>query len=72
MEQNLFSESMGKHKKICLLISDSHIHLGTSCKKALDMPVSVSAFCIAISDNTGYFDRNSAVLAKVEKKSLQE
>ena len=26
----------------------------------------------AISDNTGYFDKNSAVLAKVEQKSLQE
>ena len=31
------------------------------------MPVLVSGFCIAISDNTRYFDMNSAVLAKIEK-----
>jgi len=36
------------------------------------MPVLVSDFCIAISDITGYFDMNSAVLAKVEQYSWQE
>ena len=35
------------------------------------MPVLISGFCTAITESTGYFDMNYAILAKVDKISFQ-
>ena len=41
-------------------------------ERTLGMPVLLSDFCTVISDSTGYFDMNPAVLEKVDKISFKD